>query len=163
MAKKYNWAEIKLEYMMSKVLVVSEFLEQKFGSVIAINNGNFNAETAGWRWEKEELYKQAHNEAMKDLAKSIRKEYAPNVKELGDIIRWVVDLSKVAIKFETDKCIIRGKDWSIEIVKAPDLSNVERAYKIAKNELGESSETTKVVTISDEDKTLLDKVLEDNL
>ncbi len=162
--QKYNWPEIKLEYMMSKDLEVKSFLERKFGENMVVGNWNFDTNTKGWRIEKINFINQTKNETLEEYRRENKNEYKSNLNLLSFILNWAIDLTSLALKYEVENCTKINEDWTITITRLPNMWMIEKAYKIAKTELSEVKVENKFnYELSDEEKQMIDRALGMNI
>lgn len=107
------------------------------------------------------ISEEANKKSIEDTKKKLVKLYTPSMEELAKMHQSVVGLYKVAIEWLMDSCTdpITGK-----AILIPDTKTLGDIWKVIKVEKGEATDLTgTTVTISEEDKKLLDQVLSDNL
>lgn len=117
--------------------------------------------TKAWREEKVRMQLEAINEA-KDKIKEI---YAPTAEELGELHKGIMTLLKVSIQKELNDCVQFNKaTQKQEIVKNPNIPVITKIWEIVKSEKLEPTLVKKISqSLTDEDKILFDKLLDDNL
>ena len=168
--QKYNWPEIKLKYMTSKHIEVKSFLVEQFGCDKVVWNWNFERNTKGWRQEKEHFMVVVKQEAQLEMKEELIREYKPTLRELWEMLKAIIDLLKLALKYEFDSCIAKdiywnnvlNTDWSIKILRAPKTRIIESVYKIVKRELWDAMSVYDIQEISEEDMKLINSVLDMN-
>jgi len=107
MVKKYDWAEIKLEYFQSEIDVVDDFLKRKFGEKLA--RSSLKNKTKWWSKEKQAYKQKIIEKALKKSAEKKAKELEVPIEALQlwkkNALVWIMnDLTK-----KSDKLSISDK------------------------------------------------------
>lgn len=103
----YDWEAIKIDFLNSEFLEISEFWRKRFGT----ETGQFErTNTAGWTKYKKEFKKKMAEDAIKSLEDQEKKNYAIGLKNLMNSI-----LGHVKTENELRKLSLKDKQllWDI--------------------------------------------------
>lgn len=83
---KFNWPQLKQEYLLSPHMDVAEWGRQFFGSNKAVKSGNFHRHTAGWREEKEEYQEELTQMSIKKITRARLANYVRLTDKLFGLV-----------------------------------------------------------------------------
>lgn len=130
MKQKYNWDKLKVEYLKSDILEITEFFRHKIGKDEVLNSGNLKRQTSGWRDEKEALIKSSFENAKMQFTKRHKDHFDKMLRAKNLLIDLVILRANQSVKTEViDGVKIQKTDMSV--------SELYRAYMLLKTELGE--------------------------
>jgi len=143
---KYNWAELKAEYLAQDDREVMAFLRRKLSLKHTHKTSSMNVNTLGWRKEWEAQRKNIAEKAIKKLEE---KKSVDLAEALEDIHYFLKDYAKIARN-------TRGKNG---LAKVDDVKHV---WDMLRTENGLPTKIThsKVETVSDPEDAV-GKLLED--
>jgi hypothetical protein len=136
MAKtKYNWVELKQEYLKSDVMDIVEFFRLKFGSDTAlVKSGNYKDMVVGWKRDKEKEREEAAEMARKERLNALREKYRVDEEELFKAKKLTIQ----AMALKLNSSIMRDEKGNAVGVKLTPKA-METLLKNFKNELGEDN------------------------
>lgn len=97
--KKYDWNTLKLEYLTSPIINLSERWRHQRGTTEAPKNWNFKKQTKGREEEKKRFREQIAMEAIEELKKEMVAIYKPDAKELSEAHQALFTLIRAKIRF----------------------------------------------------------------
>lgn len=151
--QKYDWNEIKMEFMLSEFEEVKPFIEHKYNTKKAYTRQT--AEMTKWRWKEKQEYKQ------KIVMKALEKQAEKDSDSLTLDISFLAQSKNILVNNMINKLIEAWMKWSVkEITKAIESIRTEMwlPTKYTKNDNINKEEKTE---LNDEEmealKTLLKK------
>lgn len=96
-AKKYDWAALKLEFLVSPIADISERWRHKRGTAEAPQNGNFKKQTKWWLEDKKKLREEISKEALEQIKKEWVEVYKPDMSELSEAHKKIFTLIQATI------------------------------------------------------------------
>ena len=96
-AKKYDWAALKLEFLVSPIADISERWRHKRGTVEVPQNGNFKKQTKWWLEDKKKLREEISKEALEQIKKEWVEVYKPDMSELSEAHKKIFTLIQATI------------------------------------------------------------------
>lgn len=131
---KYNWEEIKIEYIESEEVSVLWFFKKKFW--LKQLTWAMNKNTKGWAEDKLRIKQEALKIAEKNVTKKLGKIYTPSQEELSQWYEAVMGIFRAKAISNYQK-IKKLPDWTIII--PPDVTNADNKilWEIFKTERGE--------------------------
>ena len=95
--KKYDWAALKLEFLVSPIADISERWRHKRGTAEAPQNGNFKKQTKWWLEDKKKLREEISKEALEQIKKEWVEVYKPYMRELSEAHKKIFTLIQATI------------------------------------------------------------------
>lgn len=95
--KKYDWNALKLEYLTSPIINLSERWRHQRGTTEAPQNGNFKKQTKWWLEEKKKLREEISKEALEQIKKEWVEVYKPDMSELSEAHKKIFTLIQATI------------------------------------------------------------------
>jgi hypothetical protein len=104
------------------------------------------------------MYEEIKNRVIAEAKARMVEVYRPSIEELGNMHKATINLYKAALKNIQSSCI----DENGNIVKAPDLKDLDAIWKVVKTEKGEATNVSaEIPTLEDDKKAFLDSVLDE--
>lgn len=88
--KKYNWQKIEKQFLSSKFDEVKPFFEDKYKTY----NSHIKFKTKNWAENKLQLRQKAFYRAKEDIEKELIEYYKPDIQELWQMHRLLIQLTK---------------------------------------------------------------------
>ena len=95
--KKYDWAALKLEFLVSPIVDISERWRHKRGTAEAPQNGNFKKQTKWWLEDKKKLREEISKEALEQIKKEWVEVSKPDMSELSEAHKKIFTLIQATI------------------------------------------------------------------
>ncbi len=95
--KKYDWEALRLEFLVSPMMNISEWRRRKRGGIEVPKNWNFQKQTK-WRVEeKKKLREEISKEALEQIKKEWVEVYKPDMRELSEAHKKIFTLIQATI------------------------------------------------------------------
>ncbi len=138
--KKYDWHQIKLNYLASPTYEISVFLKDELGLELSWHS---REKTKGWQRDKDAMKVEALERAKEQLIKEQVKLYKPSIEELNKMHKGVIQLMQLSLQYLNEQCIqIDPKTWKPKLVRMPDTNDTTRLWKMIKAEKLEPESVT---------------------
>lgn len=125
--QKYDWNQIKMEFMLSKFDEVQPFFQQEYGKDTA--KSNQIAKMTKWWWKEKQIYK---NQIYADVLKQKWKETAKDIESKMERYEMLWDEILNWMEEQFQQIGEEDEEWKKRKINSNDIMNI---WKIKRTEM----------------------------